>query len=38
MMLLNLHSMKINKDLLRLIIALIIAGLIIGQLQDAYSL
>jgi hypothetical protein len=30
--------MKINKDLLRLIIALIIAGLIIGQLQDTYSL
>jgi hypothetical protein len=30
--------MKINKDLLRLIIALIIAGFIIGQLQDAYSL
>lgn len=30
--------MKINKDLLRLIIALIIAGIIIGQLQDAYSL
>jgi len=30
--------MKINKDLLRLIIALIIAGLIIGYLQDAYSL
>jgi hypothetical protein len=30
--------MKINRELLRLIIALIIAGLIIGQLQDAYSL
>jgi hypothetical protein len=30
--------MKINKDLLRLIIALIIAGIIIGQLQDQYSL
>jgi hypothetical protein len=30
--------MKIDKQLLRLIIALIIAGLIIGKLQDAYSL
>jgi len=30
--------MKIDKELLRLIIALIIAGLIIGQLQDIYSL
>jgi len=30
--------MKINKQLLRLIIALIISGVIIGQLQDAYSL
>jgi len=30
--------MKINKQLLRLIIALIVAGLIIGQLQDAHSL
>ena len=30
--------MKIDKNLIRLIIALIIAGLIIGQLQDAYSL
>ena len=30
--------MKINKDVLRLIIALIVAGIIIGQLQDAYSL
>ncbi len=32
------QTMKINKDLLRLIIALIIAGIIIGQLQDQYSL
>jgi len=30
--------MKLDKNLLRLIIALIIAGLIIGQLQDAHSL
>jgi hypothetical protein len=30
--------MKINKDLLRLIIALIIAGIIIGHIQDKYSL
>jgi len=30
--------MKIDKALLKLIIALIIAGLIIGQLQDSYSL
>lgn len=30
--------MKINKDLLRLIIGLIVAGIIIGQLQDSYSL
>lgn len=30
--------MKINKDLLRLIIALIISAIIIGQLQDTYSL
>ena len=30
--------MKINKDVLRLIIALIIAGIIIGQLQDQFSL
>ena len=30
--------MKINKDLFRLIIALIIAGIIIGQLQDQFSL
>ena len=30
--------MKVNKDVLRLIIALIIAAIIIGQLQDAYSL
>jgi hypothetical protein len=30
--------MKINKPLLRLIIALIIAAIIIGQLQDAHSL
>jgi len=30
--------MKINKPLLRLIIALIIAAIIIGQLQDSYSL
>jgi hypothetical protein len=30
--------MKINKDLLRLIIALIIAAIIIGQIQDKYSL
>jgi len=30
--------MKIDKNLLRLIIALIIAGLIIGQLQDQYTL
>jgi hypothetical protein len=30
--------MKINKQLLKLIIALIIAGLIIGHLQDAHSL
>jgi hypothetical protein len=30
--------MKINPQLLRLIIALIIAGLIIGQLQDQYTL
>jgi hypothetical protein len=30
--------MKINKQLLRLIIALIIAAIIIGQLQDQYSL
>ena len=30
--------MKINKDLIRLIIALIIAGIIIGQLQDQFSL
>ena len=30
--------MKINKDVLRLIIALIIAAIIIGHLQDSYSL
>jgi hypothetical protein len=30
--------MKIDKQLLKLIIALIIAGLIIGQLQDPYCL
>jgi hypothetical protein len=30
--------MKIDKNLLRLIIALIIAGLIIGNLQDQYTL
>jgi hypothetical protein len=30
--------MKINKQLLRLIVALIIAAVIIGQLQDQYSL
>ena len=30
--------MKINRELLRLIIALIVAGLIIGQLQDQFSL
>jgi hypothetical protein len=30
--------MKFNKDLLRLIIALIIAAIIIGQIQDKYSL
>lgn len=30
--------MKIDKALLKLIIALIIAGLIIGQLQDQYTL
>jgi hypothetical protein len=30
--------MKINKQLLKLIIALIIAAIIIGQLQDAQSL
>jgi hypothetical protein len=30
--------MKIDKALLRLIIALIIARLIIGQFQDPYSL
>jgi hypothetical protein len=30
--------MKINKAILRLIIALIIAAIIIGQLQDQYSL
>ena len=30
--------MKINKNLLRLIIALIIAGIIIGQIQDQFSL
>jgi len=30
--------MKINPQLLRLIIALIIAGLIVGQIQDKYSL
>ena len=30
--------MRINKDVLRLIIALIIAGIIIGQLQDQFSL
>jgi hypothetical protein len=30
--------MKIDKQLLKLIIALIIAGFIIGQLQDAHSL
>jgi hypothetical protein len=30
--------MKINREFLRLIIALIIAGLIIGQLQDQFSL
>jgi len=30
--------MKIDKALLRLIIALIIAAIIIGQLQDSYSL
>jgi hypothetical protein len=35
---LTINNMKINKDLLRLIIALIIAGIIIGQLQDAYCL
>jgi len=30
--------MKIDKQLLKLIIALIIAAIIIGQLQDIYSL
>lgn len=30
--------MKIDKNLLRLIIALIVAGIIIGQLQDLNSL
>jgi hypothetical protein len=30
--------MKINPQLLRLIIALIIAAIIIGQIQDKYSL
>jgi hypothetical protein len=30
--------MKIDKQLLKLIIALIIAAIIIGQLQDAHSL
>lgn len=30
--------MKIDKALLKLIIALIVAGLIIGQLQDQYCL
>jgi hypothetical protein len=30
--------MKIDKQLLRLIIALIIAAIIIGQLQDPYCL
>jgi hypothetical protein len=30
--------MKIDKQLLRLIVAIIIAGLIIGHLQDIYSL
>jgi hypothetical protein len=30
--------MKIDKALLRLIIALIIAAIIIGQIQDKYSL
>ena len=30
--------MKIDKNVLRLIIALIIAAIIIGQLQDSYSL
>jgi hypothetical protein len=30
--------MKIDKNLLRLIIALIIASIIIGQFQDSYSL
>jgi len=30
--------MKINKQLLKLIIALIIAAIIIGKLQDKYSL
>jgi len=35
---LTINTMKIDKQLLRLIIALIIAGLIIGQLQDQYSL
>jgi hypothetical protein len=29
--------MKINKQLLRLIVALIIAAIIIGQLQDQYT-
>jgi hypothetical protein len=30
--------MKIDKQLLKLIIALIVAAVIIGQLQDIYSL
>jgi hypothetical protein len=30
--------MKIDKSLVKLIIALIIAAVIIGQLQDSYSL
>jgi hypothetical protein len=35
---LTINTMKIDKKLFRLIIALIIAGLIIGQIQDQYSL
>jgi hypothetical protein len=30
--------MKIDKQLLKLLAALLIAGLIIGQIQDQYSL
>lgn len=30
--------MKIDKNLLRLIIALIVAGIIIGQLQDQFCM